>query len=408
MDYRVYDPERDKQAANQIWLEVGWIEKDDPKPMDILVEGSRTIVADVNGKPECLVLSLLGDIDYLGERLKFSGISGVTTSLIARKLKLAGQLTATKIALDVMDGALVCGLGMFEQGYYDKLGFGTGGYEHIVRFSPSTLNVRVIPRVPERITREDWQQVHESRLNRLRLHGSLNFYHPAPTKAYMHWGKTGFGYGYRNDEREFTHMIWMTGQGKEHGPFTVSWLVYQDYGQLLELLALIKSYEDQVHLVSMIEPPGIQIQDFLDKPFHYRAISEKSKFQNYMYATAWWQMRICNLEKCLKQTHLSGEDIKFNLILNDPIENFLDEDIEWKGLSGKYIVTLGENSRAEEGFDTNLPVLKSSVGAFTRMWLGVLPASGLAVSDELVADDDLLRKLDRLIRLPNPKIDWEF
>jgi len=408
MKYRIYDPEKDKKAVNRIWLETGWIKKDDPKPMDILIEGSRTIVADINDNPECLVVSALGDIDYLGEKLSFSGIGGVTTSLIARKQKLAGHLTATRIALDVLDGAIVCGLGMFEQGYYDKLGFGTGSYENIIHFSPSTLNIDVIPRVPDRITPEDWQEVHNSRLKRLRKHGSLNFHLPAPTRAEMHWIKTGFGYGYRNSKGELTHHIWMSGQGKEHGPFRLSWLNYQNYNQFLELLALLKSFGDQVHLVTLIEPSGIQFQDFLNKPFHYRSISEKSNFQNAMRSTAWWQMRICNLEECMKFTHLVGEEVSFNLILDDPIERFLDDDSEWGGISGRYIVTLGENSGAEKGYNDNLPTMKASVGAFTRMWLGVLPATGLVVSDQLSGDNELLKRLDKLIRLPYPKIDWEF
>ncbi|MDP8238430.1 MAG: GNAT family N-acetyltransferase [Candidatus Hatepunaea meridiana] len=168
MNYRNYNPEKDKKAVNRIWQEIGWIEKDNPKPMDILIESARAIVADINNEPECLVISLPGDIDYLGEKLSFSGIAGVTTSLIARKQHLAGRLTATRIALDATEGALVSGLGMFEQGYYDKLGYGTGPYEHIIRFSPSSLNIDIKPRVPSRITKEDWQQVHQSRLKRLR------------------------------------------------------------------------------------------------------------------------------------------------------------------------------------------------------------------------------------------------
>ena len=46
-------------------------------------------------------------------------------------------------------------------------------------------------------------------------------------------------------------------------------------------------------------------------------------------------------------------------------------------------------------------VLKSS------FWV-VLSASVLAVSDELSAPEKLLKALDRLINLPNPKMDWGF
>ena len=44
-------------------------------------------------------------------------------------------MTALKIAEDVEAGAEVCGLGMFDQGYYDKLGFGTGNYSYWPHYS---------------------------------------------------------------------------------------------------------------------------------------------------------------------------------------------------------------------------------------------------------------------------------
>jgi len=408
MDYRKYNPEKDKEAACRIWLEVGWTEKDNHKSMDFLLEKANAIVADVNGEPECLVISHFGDIDYLGERLKFSGITGVTTSLIARKLKLAARLTATRIALDAIEGAAVSGLGMFEQGYYDKLGYGTCNYIHVIHFSPVSLNVDVTPRVPQRIVKDDWEKAHQSRLERIRAHGSLNFTDPTTSKAEMFEDKSGFGFGYYNNNGELTHIIWMDGLGKEQGPFSVHWLAYQNYDQLKELLALIKSFSDQIHLVKMIEPPHTQMQDFLEKPFQYRNLTEQSKFKNVNRAAAHYQVRICNLEKCLDVTHLNCESFQFNLELTDPIEKYLDDDIGWKGISGNYIVTLGSESNVEKGNDKKLPTLKASVGAFSRMWLGVLPASVLSFSDDLTAPEELLNKLDIAFRLPAPTFDWEF
>jgi hypothetical protein len=42
------------------------------------------------------------------------------------------------------------------------------------------------------------------------------------------------------------------------------------------------------------------------------------------------------------------------------------------------------------------------------MWLGVLPASGLAATDRLSAPPDLLDRLDRGFRLPQPDPVWDF
>ena len=127
-----------------------------------------------------------------------------------------------------------------------------------------------------------------------------------------------------------------------------------------------------------------------------------------MKAIAYWQMRICDLPACMALTHLDGKDVHFNIELDDPITRFLDSDSKWKGISGNYVVTLGVESSAAEGSDAKLPTMKASVGAFTRMWLGVLSAGSLAVSDQLVADEKLIADLDRILRLPDPKVDWEF
>ncbi len=408
MIYRDYNPEKDKDAAHQIWLEVGWIEKDNPTPMDILVDNSRTIVADLNGHPECLALSLSGDFRHLNSKIPLSCVGGVTTSLIARKQNLAIKLTAEKIALDASNGAMIGGLVIFDQGYYDKLGYGSGSYEHIIKFSPSTLNLKRKPGIPIRISNKDWELVYNSRINRLRCHGSCSISVPEQTKAEMLWTKNGFGYGYLNDMDELSHFIWMDGKGKENGPFNIEMMAYRNYDQFMELLALIQSFGDQVRLVSMIEPPCVQMQDFISKPFLHKSITEGSKFQNSIKASAFFQMRICDLPGCLEKTHLKGESVIFNLKLSDPIEKYLDDEFSWRGVGGDYIISLGEQSSAEIGYNAELPTLETSVGVFTRMWVGALPASTLVTSGELSAPDTLLKSLDEIFRLPVPSPDWMF
>jgi hypothetical protein len=42
------------------------------------------------------------------------------------------------------------------------------------------------------------------------------------------------------------------------------------------------------------------------------------------------------------------------------------------------------------------------------LWLGVRPATGLAVTDELSGPPELLEALDWVLRLPDPKPDWDF
>lgn len=377
--------------------------------MDTFIDACRALVADIDGEAECLVATAPGTIRYLDEDLLFSCVTSVGTSRIARKQGFAGRLTALAVAQDASEGALVAGLGMFEEGFYNRLGFGTGSYEHWVSFDPANLKIRVKARVPSRLTKDDWKKVHQSRIQRKRGHGACNLHSPKITEAEMSWSKKSFGLGYFDDQNgELTHHVWIGTKEIEHGPYWIRWMAYQKEEQFLELMALIKNLGDQVRLIGMCEPMGIQLQDLIDKPFKRRQITEKSKYENRMNAFAYWQMRILDLRGCMEKTHLSGEAVSFNLKLTDPIGDMLDDDAPWKGISGDYVMTLGPQSHAEEGKKRNLPTLRASAGAFTRMWLGVRPATGLAVTDDPSGPKELLSDLDKILCIPKPHPDWDF
>jgi len=408
MDYRIYDPTRDHDTARRIWRETGWIRPGNEGCMDLFIGAGRTLVADLQGEAECLVNTAPGTIRHLGADLPFAGVTAVTTSRLARKQGLARRLTAQAVALAAADGALVAGLGMFEQGYYNRLGFGTGSYEHVVAFDPAQLNVRVQPRVPRRLSADDWALVHAARLARLRGHGSINMTPPEITQGAMRQMDNGFGLGYCDGPAgELTHHLWCATQAVERGPYFVAWMTYQTRDQFLELLALLRSLGDQIRLVRMHEPQGIQIQDLILHPFRSLVATRGSDFQTGVRATAHWQIRILDLPGCLAHTHLPTGPVRFNLRLTDPIAAALDADAPWRGVAGAYRVTLGPTSHAEPGADAALPTLSASVGAFSRMWLGVQPASGLSYTDDLAGPADLLARLDALLRLPAPKLEWE-
>ena len=405
MKYRKYDHKKDKKAVFRIWNEVGWASKEDSYSFKTFIPKSRAIVSEVNGEAECLVLSDIGDYFYEGAKLKFSAITGVTTSFVARKQKLALKLTAKKIALDAIDGAEVTGLGIFDQGFYNLLGYGNGSYEHFMTFVPSSLKIqRDIP-APERIGLKQAKEIYKLKVKRYKVHGSVNLSEHC-SSGDIHESKGFQGYGFRDKNGDISHMILLFGKGNEHGPFRLDFL-YQNYDQFLDLLALIKSFGDQIYLCKITEPAGIQFQDFLDKPFKYRGISEKGKYENKLTASSWWQMRILNLENCISKIK-AITNIKFNLKLNDPISKYLDDKSKWKGVSGDYIISLGKKSSAIKGFDKNLMTMEAGVGAFSRLWSGGLKATELSFSDELKAPKKLLSQLDKAICLPKPHFDWEF
>jgi hypothetical protein len=249
---------------------------------------------------------------------------------------------------------------------------------------------------------------HAALLARYRRHGACNL-HPAEcTQVEFGWTAGDFGLGYFDGPGgELTHFFWCSPKG-EHGPYNIYMMAYQNWDQFLELMALLKNMGDQVRQVRMREPGDIQLQDLLVQPFRYRQLTEKAKYENIARATAYWQLRICDLPGCLAQIHLPGEEVRFNLKLSDPIEKYLDEDSPWRGVAGDYVVTLGASSSAERGTDPTLPTLTASVGAFSRMWLGVRPATGLSATDDLAGSFDLLDTLDRTFRLPTPRLDWDF
>ena len=173
-------------------------------------------------------------------------------------------------------------------------------------------------------------------------------------------------------------------------------------------MALLRSLGDQVRLVQMIEPSGIQLQDLLERPFVQRQVTRESRFENVCRAAADWQVRILDLPGCLARTYLQGEGVTFNLRLADPVERFLEDGAPWGGVGGDYVATLGPESSARPGQEASLPTLTASVGAFTRLWLGVRPATGLAVTDDLNGPSGLLEALDRVLMLPEPQPDWDF
>src|SRR5687767_10169009 len=123
MILRRYEHERDRDACRRIWRECGWLAAGKEEGADLYMAHSRGWVAEVNDEAECLVITDPGVIRYLDEDLSCSCVTGVTTSRIVRKQGIAGRLLAKALAEDAAAGELTAALGMFEQGYYNQLGF---------------------------------------------------------------------------------------------------------------------------------------------------------------------------------------------------------------------------------------------------------------------------------------------
>jgi len=409
MTLRLYDAEKDRKAVARIWREVGWIEDEkDEQGLDVFLESGRSLVAELHGEAECIVNTDPGTLTYQEEEIQACCVTGVTTSRIARKQGLATSVTAEALRLAAGDGDGIAILGVFDQGFYDRLGFGTGTYEHWYTFDPAQLKDVAEPRIPIRLTKDDWEEMHACRLRRRRRHGSVNILSPQLTRSETIWCTNGFGLGYREDSGQLSHYVWCSTKSPEGGPYRIGWMAYRSREEFLELLGLIRNLGDQVHSVRMHEPVELQMQDLLLEPFKRERLTKASKHEHRINAYAYWQVRMLDLHTCIAKTHLTSDDVEFNLILTDPIERRLPEKSAWRGIGGEYTVRLGGDSESRDGLTGGLPTLRASVGAFTRLWLGVRPATGLSWTDDLSGPEDLLAALDRALRLPIPNSDWDF
>jgi hypothetical protein len=107
--------------------------------------------------------------------------------------------------------------------------------------------------------------------------------------------------------------------------------------------------------------------------------------------------------KVLSALRLPAGKIRFNLDMIDPIEGFLPVGSAWRGVGGEWIVTLDEKgSGAVRGSDGELPVMRTSVNALTRLVFGAATPRWLSATGEIQAPADLVCRLDEILRLPVP------
>lgn len=408
-EIRDYRPNEDVEACRRTWNESGWVDgAKNEEAFRLFVESGRSVVGVVDGSAECLVNVHPGTLRYLDEEIPLACVSGVATSRIVRRQGLAGRTTARALADEAHAGTLVAAIGVFDQGFYNRLGFGNGPYETWCTFDPAQLVVGRPPRTPARLTPIDWQAVHQGRLQRFRSHGAATILAGGLTHADMLWGEKSFGLGYRNEAGTLTHHLWCSTDKPRRGPYSVDWMAFRTRDEFHELMALIHSLSDQIHSIEMHEPAGLQLQDLLRQPFKGRRMTEASPHVQRMTASAYWQVRILDLPGALAATHLPGGSSRFNLELRDPIGDALPPGSPWTGVAGGYVVTLGPESSARRGTDPSLPTVRASINAFSRAWLGVRSPSRISWTDDLDAPSSLLAALDRVLALPSPASDWDY
>ena len=408
---RAYET-KDLEQCLRIFREVGWMDgKDsDKETFEAYASEANSLVAEVNGEVEVYAVTRAGKCRYLDGDIPFSAVTGVVTSRVARQQGLAAQVTVRAIEESAKNGAAMSMLGMFDQGYYDKFGYGTTNYNRISTFDPVHLRVPRLTRSPKRLSKDDAEAMHNCRCRRKRYHGGCILDGVGETRATTIWHEQndqGFGLGFEDGAGVLTHFLWIKPKG-EHGPYNVWFTGWETHEQFIELLSVLKSLSDQVHGIRMADPPHLQLQDFLSRPLATFRARKGGDFDSNVISQAWMQCRILDLPVCIGAMKLCGTPVSFNLELIDPIEQYLSQDSVWRGIGGNWIVTLGEESSAEQGTDASLPNASSTVNDLSRIWFGSSSAESVSVTGNFKAKPDLIQAIDTVVRIPAPVIDWDF
>ncbi len=406
----LYDKEKHLEKCISIWMDAGWLMNGQEKLANLWFDSADALVGKHVNDVVALGLAHSGTFHHAAhsQNISFCAISAITVAFQGRKLGFAGTLTAELLARGAERGEAFAGLGMFEQGFYDRLGFANFPYTRIAEFRPSELMLSgSFSSDPVRLGKENWQDIHQNRINRLRYHGSVNL-PPVITRADMEINKKTFAIGFRNKNGEMTHHYVVRSVKGEHGPMRVIWMAFQTPDQFKDILLSIKSFGDQIDIVSLQEPPGIQFQSLLRKPISSSRQSTGSVERKVGTRTGCWsQGRILDVEKCVNGMKCTGEECSFNLILTDPVEKYLDSSFEWRGCGGEYTIRFSNRSNAELGITEGLPVMQCSVNTFSKLWTGTAKASMLPYTDKITAPSSLLEKLDKTLNLPEPSFDWD-
>ncbi len=406
--YRKFNKEKDQKAAHRIWLECGWIE-DEKKyhaMMDRFVGLGSAWVYEMNGAAEALTLSAKGTMHHMGTPLSLTAITAVTTSRVARNQGAASGTLARALAEAGAKGSALAGLGCFEQGFYDRLGFGTGSYVQGFQFDPAWLKPMGRPAPPVRLSPKDFKAIHQGLLARKKYHGAVDLTPADFIRCELEWDKNVFGLGYKQDGK-LTHFFVAGTEDVEEGPYRVGYLAYRSVDQLKELLALIRGLGDQIRVVRMHEPVGVQIQTLLKKPFQLQGLTHGGKHPTRHSSNAYWQLRMMDVRSCITVLSVAA-DLEFNLTVDDPIVDHLPKKSKWPGCGGMYTVHLGATTRCSKGHSGGLRELRCSINDLTRFWIGAASAEVLATFGSFAADGSLIQALDEAVQLPTPVPDWDY
>jgi len=405
-DICAYDAELHFDSAVRHWAEINWGDggKKEQERLKRSWEVGSTIVGVVDGAAEALGHWVPGGVRHLDRDVSMAAITAITTGPLARQHGFASGITARCLVEAANEGFATAGLGIFDQGFYDRMGFGMGSYDYLAVFDPAQLTVPVPARTPVRLTVDDYEEIHAALHRRFREHGSAVLDPPEIVWAELRLYERPLLLGFRDGDR-LTHFLGMDMKG-DYGPHSVNVFSFESRDQYVELLGLLKTLGDQVLAVRVLQPGGLQMQDFFDRPFRNAQRTKGGAYAYDISARAFWQLRMLDVAACVNETPWRSDPTRFNVEVTDPVVEHLDGS--WNGVGGQYIFEAGDVLTAEPGHDNDAPTLTCSVNALTRWWMGVIPATGLALTPGFEAEPELLQQLDHGLVTPTPYRGWDF
>ena len=186
-------------------------------------------------------------------------------------------------------------------------------------------------------------------------------------------------------------------------------MAYQSVEQLFDLLALIRSLGDQVHQVKLSEPAEIQLQDLIRQPFRGQRLTEGAADEQGQNADAYWQMRLLDVPQ-----GVGGPQQRDGACVSTwrlPTRSLITCAATTPGRVWPATIWCRSRRMARRRGPVVMPrcpLCRRRWARFTRLWLGVRPATVLARTDALSADADLLTALDAAIHLPSPVTGWDY
>lgn len=393
----------DLPAVQRIWREVGWVDEDEAPALADFLADATTRVAVIDGEAEASGSTHRGTMRHGDRDVATSFVTSITTSRIGRGQGLARDVLDALLLDAAADGATLSMLGMFEQGYYDRSGFGTGAEMLMHRLDPASLPDDLPRRRPVRLSLDDAAEVDAALQARARGHGGVAIPSAAMRRAEMTFDDDGFGLGHRDARGALTHHVWCS-VGGEHGPYRVRSWSWRTTEQLFELLGALRSLADQVRWLVLPEPWCLQLRTLTSLPGRQEVLTRGTRHHYAVDADAWWQARILDLPAAMAVLR-SQVPLRLHVRVTDPLE----ETRGFDRVAGDWLLELDrDGSTATRPSGTADPDLVCSVNTLTRLWLGVRRPSTVLRTDGVALDDDLAAALDAAVRLPRPDVGHDF